>query len=258
MLIKADFHIHSCLSPCAELTMSPKKIVEVALDIGLNAIAITDHNSAKNCIALKRLSERYKELNVLFGLEVTVSEEFHTLCLFDNIERVVEFNEFIYNSLPYIKNFPEKMGSEVVVDENDFVIEEEEKYLGIASTHSFETVYNKVNSMDGMCIPSHIERDVYGILYQLGYLPELDYAACEISYGTFKNFFLKNGKTIFKSDDVNIDKINFPLSYISNSDAHNLESIGRIYSEIEVRNFNISELKEALKSRNHSIVLNKF
>lgn len=42
---KADLHIHSVLSPCGSLDMSPKNIVQSALDKELEIIAITDHNS---------------------------------------------------------------------------------------------------------------------------------------------------------------------------------------------------------------------
>ncbi len=258
MILKADFHIHSCLSPCASLTMSPKKIVEVAKDIGLNAIAITDHNSSKNNLALKNLSQKYKDFYCLFGMELTVSEEFHTLCLFENFETAMKFDEIIYNSLPYVKNIPEKMGSEVIVDENDYVVSELDKYLGIASTYSFETAYNLVNSLGGICIPSHIERDFYGVLYQLGYLPQFDYVACEVAYSSFKNSYLKNGKTIFKPYDISIDKIKTDENFISNSDSHTPEDIGRIYNEIEVREFSLEELKKAFKQKNYKIVLKKF
>ncbi|MCX7821598.1 MAG: PHP domain-containing protein [Brevinematales bacterium] len=258
MTLKADFHIHSCLSPCALLTMSPKKIIEVARDLGLNAIAITDHNSSKNNIALKNLFEKYKDFYCLFGMELTVSEEFHTLCLFDNLEAALKFDDMIYNSLPYVKNVPEKMGSQVIVDENDYVVGEVDKYLGIASNYSFEAVYRIVNSLSGVCIPSHIERDFYGVLYQLGYLPPLSYVACEVSYNAFKNASLKTGKTSFKSHDVYIEKIKTSENYISSSDSHNPDDIGRIYLEIEVNKFSLEEIKNSFSKQNYEIILRKF
>ncbi|RKX77784.1 MAG: histidinol-phosphatase, partial [Spirochaetes bacterium] len=36
MLFRGDFHIHSCLSPCASLDMSPAAIVKQAQESGLN------------------------------------------------------------------------------------------------------------------------------------------------------------------------------------------------------------------------------
>ena len=41
----ADLHIHTCLSPCGSLEMSPSEIVRRSLAKGLDAIAITDHNT---------------------------------------------------------------------------------------------------------------------------------------------------------------------------------------------------------------------
>ncbi len=258
MNLKADLHIHSCLSPCASLAMSPKKIVEISKDKGLNLIAITDHNSSRNNLTLKNVVEKYNDFYCLFGMELTVSEEFHVLCLFESIENALKFDKIIYESLPYVKNIPEKMGSQVIVDENDYVIGEVDKYLGIASTYSFEAAYNIVNSLGGIFIPSHIERDFYGVLYQLGYLPVFDYVACEVAYSSFRNSYLTNGKKIFKSKDILIDKIKTKENFISNSDAHNPEDIGRIYNEIEIKEFSIDEIKKAIKSQNYQIVLGKY
>lgn len=44
----ADLHIHTCLSPCGSLEMSPSEIVRRSLAKGLDAIAITDHNTPYN------------------------------------------------------------------------------------------------------------------------------------------------------------------------------------------------------------------
>ena len=45
---RCDLHIHSCLSPCADLLMTPGNIIREALRVGLDCIAITDHNTAGN------------------------------------------------------------------------------------------------------------------------------------------------------------------------------------------------------------------
>lgn len=42
--LRADLHIHTCLSPCGELAMSPRAVVEAARAAGLDLIAVTDHN----------------------------------------------------------------------------------------------------------------------------------------------------------------------------------------------------------------------
>ena len=47
-----DLHIHSCLSPCGDDDMTPGNIVGMAAIKGLDVIAVTDHNSCKNCPAV--------------------------------------------------------------------------------------------------------------------------------------------------------------------------------------------------------------
>ncbi|HNX58188.1 MAG TPA: PHP domain-containing protein, partial [Spirochaetota bacterium] len=65
MILRADLHIHSCLSPCGSLDMSPSRIVERAVESGLDVIALTDHNSALNCPALEEAARGYGRLRCL-------------------------------------------------------------------------------------------------------------------------------------------------------------------------------------------------
>ena len=74
----ADLHIHTCLSPCAELSMTPKGIVEKAASLGINIIAVCDHNSAENGEVTKDLAKK-KGINVIAGMEISSSEEVHVL-----------------------------------------------------------------------------------------------------------------------------------------------------------------------------------
>ena len=46
-----DLHIHSCLSPCGEEDMTPCNIAGMGYLNGLRIMALTDHNTAKNCPA---------------------------------------------------------------------------------------------------------------------------------------------------------------------------------------------------------------
>ena len=50
--VRYDFHIHSCLSPCGDEDMTPANIANMAMINGLDVIALTDHNSCKNCPAI--------------------------------------------------------------------------------------------------------------------------------------------------------------------------------------------------------------
>src|SRR5574344_116510 len=103
MQIKADLHIHSCLSPCGSLQMSPKKIVEVLKANDIRLAAITDHNSSLNCPSFASLCKK-EGIQALFGMEVQTAEEIHVLALFNPLEIALAFSNFIYAHLPAIKN----------------------------------------------------------------------------------------------------------------------------------------------------------
>ena len=84
----ADLHVHTVLSPCAEIEMIPPLIVHRALQAGLALIAVTDHNSAENVAAVIEAAEG-TGLTVLPGMEVQTREEVHLTCLFDSLEQVM-------------------------------------------------------------------------------------------------------------------------------------------------------------------------
>ena len=75
-----DTHIHTCLSPCAELDMHPSAIVDAAVRAGLDSIAVCDHNSAENAGAVQRAGNA-AGLAVIPGMEITSAEEVHILGL---------------------------------------------------------------------------------------------------------------------------------------------------------------------------------
>lgn len=88
--MKIDLHIHTCFSDGA---FSPEKIVDTALDAGLNAIAITDHdNVLAYPIAVKYAQKIAKEsgntpLEIIPGVEINTiykNVEIHILGYFMN------------------------------------------------------------------------------------------------------------------------------------------------------------------------------
>src|SRR5512133_2344187 len=101
--IRSDLHVHTVLSPCAEVEMIPPLIVESALDNCIRLIAITDHNSSANFLAVQKAAED-TSLVVLPGVELQTHEEVHTLCLFDHYSQVLQFQRIIDRSLPNIQN----------------------------------------------------------------------------------------------------------------------------------------------------------
>lgn len=50
-----DLHVHTVLSPCAELDMGAPDIVGKCIEERIDIIAITDHNAVENAMAVKKL-----------------------------------------------------------------------------------------------------------------------------------------------------------------------------------------------------------
>ena len=96
--VTVDLHVHTCLSPCATLDMTPRKIVARALEMKLDMIAVTDHNSAENAGAVISAAADVP-LTVLPGFEVTSAEEAHVVCLFGRLEDALAFQEVVYARL---------------------------------------------------------------------------------------------------------------------------------------------------------------
>lgn len=119
-LIKIDMHIHTCLSPCADISISPKRIVERAYQKGLNMIFITDHNSIENAEAAMKSSNKYKDLKVYPGMEITSKEEVHTLALFENLDDAYKTQNYIYSYLPDTDK-EQEYKEQIIANENDEV-----------------------------------------------------------------------------------------------------------------------------------------
>lgn len=231
---RADLHIHTVLSPCGDLEMSPLKIVAKAREKGLDMIGITDHNTTRHCKLVSKLAEP-AGIFVLMGAEVTTREEVHCLTFFENDDQLSEFQVYLEKHLPPIPNNTEKFGYQVVVDKDEQIIDEIEFLLLSALDQSIEQIEQKVHSLGGIFIPAHIDRPSYSILSQLGFIPaDLMIDGLEISANcktqSVVPFLEKQaGKTI-----------------IRNSDAHYEENIGKAFSMFEMEHRTFSEVKLAL------------
>lgn len=180
-MIYYDFHIHSALSPCGDKDMTPNNIVNMAAIIGLDAIAISDHNSVGNVRSAMKVGEQVG-VKVLAGMEVETAEEIHILTLYNSIEAAEEVAKAVYNALPDIKNRPEIFGNQYYMDEEDNIVGEEEKLLISPTTIQVEDLLTLVKSVGGIYFPAHVDRHSYSILTNLGFIPEdLDIDGIEIS-----------------------------------------------------------------------------
>lgn len=166
-----DLHIHSCLSPCADDDNTPNNLAGMASISGLDIIALTDHNSCKNCPAFFEASRKYGLIPIA-GMELTTSEDIHVVCLFEKLDAAIAFDDALQAFRVPIKNKPNIFGEQLILDENDEIIGKEENLLSNATLISIEDVPELVKRFDGVCYPAHIDRDANGIIAILGTLPQ--------------------------------------------------------------------------------------
>ena len=175
-----DLHIHSALSPCGDEDMTPNNIVNMALLKGLDIIAVTDHNSCGNVRAVQKVAG--DRLLVIPGMEIETEEEVHILAYFPTIEQAEKMQEEIEKSIPPIKNRADIFGRQLYLDEEDEIVEEEERLLVTASGLPIEQVFERVRYHGGVPVPAHIDRTSYSIISNLGFIPEnIDISALEIT-----------------------------------------------------------------------------
>ncbi|MDR2102389.1 MAG: PHP domain-containing protein, partial [Treponema sp.] len=178
MALLADFHNHSCLSPCGSLDLSPRVLVELAAARGIRVLALTDHNSALNCPAFAKLCPRFGIIPV-FGLEATTAEEIHVLCLFTSLEASLSFGDYVYSLILPLPNDPEKTGDQVYVDEEDNILGELEYFLPSALDLGVDAIGDKAAQYGGLVIPAHVDRSAFSMTSQLGAVVPGPWAAVE-------------------------------------------------------------------------------
>ena len=133
----ADLHIHTVLSPCAEVEMIPPLIIQQAQLLGLTLIGIVDHNACLNAQAVIQAAEG-TGITVLPGMELQTREEVHLLCLFDRMDAALQWQENVFQSLPKLKNNEEFFGPQYIVDREGEYIATEERMLAASSYFSLE------------------------------------------------------------------------------------------------------------------------
>ena len=157
MIIQADLHLHSCLSPCGDLEMSPSVITKYLKQKGISLAALTDHNSALNVSAFQKTCQK-ANIAALYGIEAQPSEEVHILCLFSHPEQALDLGDFLYKKMPNILNVPEKTGDQVYVDEEENILGEVDKYLITSAEITIDELCQEVLKRQGILIPAHVDR----------------------------------------------------------------------------------------------------
>ncbi len=243
---RADLHIHSVLSPCADLEMSPVNIINKAKEKKLDIIGLTDHNSTKQAKVCREIGEK-NGIFVLCGAEVTSKEEIHCLAFFENDENLAKFQQFVENHLPEIKNNVKQFGYQLIVDEEENIINEEDMLLSTALNVSIDALADKVHELNGLFIPAHVNRQKFSLISQLGFIPsDIKADALEISKYISKEDFLKQYPYLSA------------FQIIQNSDSHFLESIGETSTVFEMNEVSFSEICKAIRGiGNCKTIVNK-
>ncbi len=231
-----DFHIHTALSPCCDDDMSPCNIVNMASIIGLDAIAITDHNSILNAQAAIEFA-RDMPLIVIPGMEIETAEEVHVVALFPSIEHAQKMYALVRESMPPIKNKPQIFGNQLIYDASDNVIGSEEQMLISACSLSIEEVFAHVAQIGGVCYPAHIDRSSNSVLANLGFIPpELNITRVELS------------KRVPDAQEYCRNKGLHGYNIMRSSDAHALDNIAEAENTIEAAAATIEDIFASLRS----------
>lgn len=229
---RLDLHIHTCLSPCGESEMVPTAVIEQARKKNLDGIGICDHNSAENAMAVKKAGER-EGVYVFGGLEITSSEEVHVLALFEDSTKLEGMQNIVYRALSG-ENDENYFGRQLIVDEHDHIIGSTQKLLIGSSSMSVNQVVSLIHHLGGIAIASHIDRESFSIVGQLGFIPkELSLDAVEIS---------PRCEPTKMADYV---KYGFPL--VRFSDAHFLPDIGKTFTIFYINELSLTEIIKALR-----------
>ena len=240
---RADLHIHTVLSPCGDLEMSPGNIVTKAAEKGLDIIAICDHNHTGHTRLTRELGAR-KGIWVLYGAEINTREEVRCLTFFDTDEQVMKFQKELEGNLKKIPNDTKVLGHQVIVDEEEQIVQEIEHSLYPALNWSIEEAAEVVHKLGGLFVPAHVDRFMNGLYAQLGMFPDgLEADAMEIS----------------RHSSVPAAEMEYPelgaFTLIQNSDAHYIEDIGRAGNSYLMESRNFKELSLALRGEQGRSVL---
>ena len=230
----ADLHVHTVLSPCGDIEMTPAFIIRQAKACGLDIIGITDHNSTLQCAEIRRIGER-EGVFVLCGAEVTTLEEVHCLAFMEDFEKLNLFQAYLSRHLPPMKNKPDLFGHQLVVNEQEEVLDEAPYLLISALSQSIDQIEQEVHRLGGLFIPAHIDKQKNSLLSQLGFVPpDLQADALEISY-----------RTSVEKIPVQPKKYN----YISSSDAHYPNEFSRRRTLFHMEALTFDEIRKALHGK---------
>lgn len=231
-----DLHIHSCLSPCGDNDCTPANIAGMAAVKGLDVIALTDHNSCRNCVPCMKAAEEYGVLCIP-GMELTTAEEVHAVCLFRSAEAALAFDEYVYGKLQKIPNKEKIFGEQLIYGCDDNIAGHEPNLLINATDIMFDDVWDLAKSYDGVMFPSHLDKTTTSLISNLGFIPP----GSKFTTAEIKNM-----------DNYHRLKKEHPFlehcRIVSNSDAHYLEDINEPGLTLETEELTADAVIDLLSS----------
>ncbi len=237
MICKYDFHLHSCLSPCGDNDMTPYNLVNMAKLLGYDIIALTDHNSCRNCPSAMKVGEEIG-IVVVPGMELCTSEEIHTVCLFSELSDALSFSDYVKSTMLPIANDPSIFGDQLVMDETDIILDREEILLTNASGISIDDVVKEVERFNGVVFPAHLDRASYSVLSVLGFMyEEMGFTTAEFTHKAYIPQY-EEKHTLLKG-----------MKKLRNSDAHYLENMVEATESIELPELTAKAVLEYIKGK---------
>lgn len=199
--------MHSCLSPCGDDDMTPNNIAGMGVLNGLNIMALTDHNTSKNCPAFFKAAKKNGIIPIA-GMELTTAEDIHIVCLFPELEAAMEFDNTVDLHRIKYPNRTDIFGNQLILDENDGLVGTDDFFLPNATDITVEQAPGLVKRYGGFCYPAHIDREANGIIATLGdFPPDSGFTAAEFyDSGNIQEYSKKypevSGKKIIVSSDA--------------------------------------------------------
>ncbi|MBN2654261.1 MAG: PHP domain-containing protein [Nitrospirae bacterium] len=240
----ADLHIHTSASPCAMSEMLPSAIVDRAVELGIDIVAISDHNTAEN------VDEAFFEgqkagITVLPSIEVTTTEEAHVLAIFETPQKARALETIIH--MRHKKRESLRTGRDNFLSllecNNSFDSLKKNTYEYMWSGLTLNEVIEKTHAIGGITIPSHIDRDFMSVISQLGEVPSnLFFEALEISSATPQAVALRR-YAAYKS-----------IPWVRSSDAHQIYDIGRQTTIFRINAPSFQEIAIALRERRMDLI----
>ena len=216
--------------------MTPANIAGMAAVLGLDVIALTDHNSCRNCAPFLKMADAYGLL-ALPGMELTTAEDVHVVCLFPNLYSAMDFDTYVYERMFKIQNKEHVFGAQILYGDDDQIIGHEPNLLISNASINFDEVFDLTEERGGIMIPAHIEKTSNSLISNLGFVPPDSRFLCAELKDLSKLAELKSFNPYLNQCNI-----------ITNSDAHALDQMNEPVHFLDVEGRSVSNVLRALKT----------